>query len=238
MEAPNMLNLRELGGLPLQSGDTTRMRSLLRADTLDRLSEEGMLSLADYGLRTIIDLRWPEEVRTGEYGLLLAGLPVQRRHISLLKSSEAEWRQFRLTNEPKAQLNCVALAHTAPQMLQIMRAIAHAPEGVVLFHCHSGKDRTGLVSTLLLELAGVELDAMVHDYTVSEDLLRDGYLADRADLSQDEIQQRLHCPPQQVTNTLSYLTTHHAGVEGYLQFLGLTLQEIHLIRSRLVEDNP
>ena len=213
------------------------MRSVLRADSLDRLTEEGMHNLLDYGLRTIIDLRWPEEVRMGEYGLLLAGLPVQRRHISLMRSSEAEWRQLGLKPHPKDQLNCVALAHTAPQMLQIMRAVAHAPEGVVLFHCHSGKDRTGLVSTLLLALAGVEMDAMERDYTLSEELLRDDYLIDRADLSQDEIQRRLHCPPEQVTNTMSFLATHHAGVEGYLQFLGLTLQEINMIRNRLVVDN-
>jgi len=233
MEVPNLLNLRELGGLPLQSSGTTRLRSLLRADSLDRLTEEGMLSLVDYGLRTIIDLRWPEEVRTGEYGLLLAGLPVQRRHISLMKSNEAEWRQLRLKPRPKDQLNCVTLSHSASQMLQIMRAVAHAPEGVVLFHCHSGKDRTGLVSTLLLALAGVQLDAMVRDYTLSEERLREGYLADRTDLSHEEIQQRLHCPPTQVINTLKHLEMHYNGVMNYFTAIGLSLAEIQSLVCRL-----
>jgi protein-tyrosine phosphatase len=234
MRAPDLLNLRELGGMPLQKGGTTRMKSFLRADSLDRLTTEGMQFLVDYGLRTIIDLRWAEEMSSGIYDHLLSGQPVERKHISLLKPSEAEWRRLNPTPRRKDQLNCVALAHTAPQMRQVMRTIAHAPSGVILFHCHSGKDRTGLVSTLLLALAGVEVDAMVHDYTLSEERLRDEYLADRIDLSQEEIQRRLHCPPEQVTNTLEYLELHYNGVREYFRAIDLSNSEIQLIINRLI----
>src|SRR5205823_14017057 len=45
-------------------------------------------------------------------------------------------------------------------------AVADA-DGTVVVHCLGGKDRTGLVSALLLRLAGVGLETIGHDYAVS-----------------------------------------------------------------------
>lgn len=237
MHAPNLLNLRELGGMPRKSGGKTRMKTFLRADTLARLRPEGMQDLVDYGLRTIIDLRWPEEVRASSYDHLLDGYPVKRVHISLLDKNAAAWRAREIHPRPKDMLNCLALGYAQPQMRKVLRAIAQAPPGTLLFHCHSGKDRTGLISTLLLALADVDLEAMVRDYTLSENRLREGYLADRADLSPEEIQMRLHCPPKQVNNTLEHLHSNYRGVEGYFSSLGLSNGDVRSIKNRMVRDS-
>ena len=58
---PNLLNARDLGGYPTVDGAHTRWRSLVRADDLAQLSAEGVRALADYGIETVVDLRWPEE---------------------------------------------------------------------------------------------------------------------------------------------------------------------------------
>lgn len=233
MQFPDLLNLRELGGLPLQSGGTTRRKACLRSDTLYRLTPDGMQALVDYGLRTIIDLRWPEEVQAECYDHLLADYPIERIHISLLDESWSSWRSREIPLHPKEGLNCRILENTQPQIREVLRAIAQAHPGMLLFHCYSGKDRTGLVSTLLLALAEVTLEAMVEDYTLSEDRLRVCYLADRTDLSPEEIQKRLSCPPAQVVNTLSYLEQKYGGVVGYLKSIGLSQQEIQTLEHRL-----
>src|SRR3978361_1295949 len=54
-------NIRDLGGLPLQTGGYTRRGVLLRGDTLQELTEQDVKLLLDFGLRTIIDLRTPME---------------------------------------------------------------------------------------------------------------------------------------------------------------------------------
>jgi hypothetical protein len=46
----------------------------------------------------------------------------------------------------------------------VLTALAEAPEGGVLFHCMGGRDRTGLISMVLLTIAGVEPEAIVDDY--------------------------------------------------------------------------
>ena len=44
-----------------------------------------------------------------------------------------------------------------------MRAIAGA-DGAVLVHCAGGRDRTGMICAMLLDLAGATADAIVGDY--------------------------------------------------------------------------
>ena len=51
--------------------------------------------------------------------------------------------------------------------IQPLPWIARAPDGGVLFHCHAGKDRTGLVAALLLALAGTPDEIIAQDYHLS-----------------------------------------------------------------------
>src|SRR5436190_1302992 len=57
-------NIRDVGGYPTESGGQIRWRTLVRADNLNRLTDDGQAALLDYGLRTIIDLRLAEELET------------------------------------------------------------------------------------------------------------------------------------------------------------------------------
>src|SRR5262245_14015257 len=57
-------NTRDLGGLPTVDGSETRWQAIIRSDILNRLSSEGQQALLDYGIRTIVDLRGPQEVQT------------------------------------------------------------------------------------------------------------------------------------------------------------------------------
>ena len=55
-------NVRDLGGLPTIDGRRTRSHALIRSDILARLTSTGKQALLDYGISTVIDLRWPDEV--------------------------------------------------------------------------------------------------------------------------------------------------------------------------------
>ena len=89
---PDLLNARDLGGYPTTDGASTRWRSLLRADDLAQLTDAGLSALADYGVRTILDLRWADEAARHP-SPIPAGLPgVRFERISLLTHTEDEWR--------------------------------------------------------------------------------------------------------------------------------------------------
>jgi len=68
------------------------------------------------------------------------------------------------------------LDHYADLFAAVFRAMIAAKPGAVLFHCQAGKDRTGIVTALLLSLVGVPDSIIAADYAESQVCLRSVYL--------------------------------------------------------------
>jgi len=226
-----LLNARDLGGHPTVDGAHTRYRSLLRADDLAQLSAEGLEALRDYGLETILDLRWPEEAARYPSPVPAALGAVRYRRISLLSSTEDEWR-LRSREAAKEQWKCAVLEHVRLELRVVLGFIAAAGPGPLLFHCVAGKDRTGLIAALLLALAEVEPRAIAADYAASSENLRAGYLERYADADPERILEALRCPEEGAHNMLRFLE-RAGGVRAYLSGIGLTQLQIARLRSRL-----
>jgi protein-tyrosine phosphatase len=228
---PRLLNVRELGGQPTLDGATTRSHSLLRADDLVQLTAEGVQALADYGVRTVIDLRWPGEVAARPHPLARATQGVRYYQISLLASDEMQWAL--LSGEcTKEMWKCAVLEHTRPQLKEVLDIIAAAASEPLLFRCVAGKDRTGLIAALLLALADVKPEVIAADYAESSSRLADAYLARYPDLQRAEIFEALRCPEEGVHNMLAYLA-EYGGAAGYLRTIGLSDAKIARLRARL-----
>jgi protein-tyrosine phosphatase len=228
---PGLLNVRELGGHPTLDGATTRSRSLLRSDDLVQLTDAGVQALADYGVCTVVDLRWPAEVAARPHPMALGERQVRYHRISLLAGDEMEWAS--LSGEcTKEMWKCAVLEHTRPQLKAVLEIIAGAAAGPLLFHCVAGKDRTGLIAALLLALADVEPDAIAADYAASTAHLADAYMQRYANLDRAEILEALRCPEEGVHNMLAYLA-QYGGAAGYLRAIGLGDPTIARLRARL-----
>jgi len=231
LEFPDLLNARDLGGHPTTDGAQTRWRSLVRADDLSQLSEHGLQALADYGVRTILDLRWPEEAERHP-SPVPARLPQLRcARISLLTHTEDEWR-LRSRDAAKELWKCQVLDHVRAELRRVLAFIAAAPPAPLLFHCVAGKDRTGLIAALLLALADATPEAIARDYSVSGENLREGYLRRYANTERERILEALRCPEEGAYNMLAFLE-RAGGVRTYLAQIGLNSQEIAQLRARL-----
>ncbi|MCL4861183.1 MAG: tyrosine-protein phosphatase [Caldilineaceae bacterium] len=228
---PNLLNVRDLGSYANRAGRPLRQRSLLRADDLHRLTPGGAQALVDYGIRTVIDLRWPADTESHPNPFHERPGLVNHLHISLLGSSVEAWVATRPPG-PKETFNCRVLEYARSETCSVLRAIAAAPAGAVLFHCVSGKDRTGVVAALLLALADVDPQVIIDDYGLSTEKLREPYLAAFPD-EQEATLERIRCPPAQIENMLAHLDQHYGGVTGYLHEIGLTDQEVTQLTQRL-----
>jgi protein-tyrosine phosphatase len=230
---PRLLNARDLGGCPTLDGGRTRWRSLVRADDLAQLDAAGLRALADFGLETVIDLRWRAEAERHPSPIPAALPQVHYRQVSLLTPSEDEWHE-RSADATKELWNCVVLERVRLELREVLAAIAAAAPGPLLFHCIAGKDRTGLVAALLLALADVVPETIAHDYALSSANLRDGYLERYAHRDPGEIRAALHCPEEGAYNMLKFLA-HAGGVRAYLREIGLTGDEIAALHARLRE---
>lgn len=230
---PHLLNIRDLGGCRTRDGQETRWRSLLRADDLCRLTPGGEQYLFDYGVRTVIDLRWPVDAETHPNFLHEATGPIAHHAISLLGDSLDAWRA--VPDRRKEQFNCLVLEHFQSELRTVLQVIAAAPPGGVLFHCVSGKDRTGVVAALLQALVDVEVETIVEDYGLSTKNLREPYLA-AYPTQPDAVLERVRCPPEQIHNMLAYLTDRYGDTARYLQATGLSNHEIIRLKERLLSD--
>jgi protein-tyrosine phosphatase len=228
---PALLNVRDLGGHPTTDGGETRWRSLLRSDDLGQLTPAGVQALAEWGVKTVIDLRWAEEIALSPSPIAAQAPRIEYFHLSLLARTSTEWRRLS-QNCAKEVWKCVVLERVRAELREVLRMIAEAPPGVLLFHCVAGKDRTGLIAALLLTLAQVEPASIVADYVASTAMLRDSYLKKYRDMEREDILEYVRCPEAGVHNMLAYLEGR-GGVVAYLEEIGLTRDEIMRLKARL-----
>ncbi len=226
-----LLNVRDLGGYPTRDGALTRSLSLLRADDLSQLGRPGLLTLRRLGIRSVLDLRWPEEAARTPHPVPLHLPELHYRHRSLLGESEAHWQE-RAGEVPKGRWLRAVLEHMGAPLREALGEIAAAPEGPLLFHCVAGKDRTGLIAALLLTLAEVEPQAIAVDYALSTQQLRAGYRERYPEVDAADLEAALECPPQGVHDLLAFLD-ESGGIVRYLTGVGLGAGEIARLRARL-----
>ena len=235
-----LLNARDLGGHPTEDGDETRWGSIVRADSVRQLTEEGWRAVVDYGVRTVVDLRSDEELAADPP----ADLPVDAIHVSFFADrpdvfEEVEAASERATSHAEAtrEVYLIFLEHFRANVAAAIRAVGNAPEGGVVVHCHGGKDRTGLVTAFLLRIAGVPIAEIAADYALSEERLRTRHeqwftrAADEAELA------RLHriaaTPESSMVEVLEELERRYGSIEGYLRAGGATDEDLDRARARL-----
>lgn len=165
------INARDLGGLPTQlsSSGVTASGRIARGPRRERLTEAGWDDARNWGLASVVDLRCAHEVgaRDGDHvvsddvfsGITIVNAPTEDQDdpefmeicAPILDSPEYWAHNWRLQ----------------PQfVLGALEAIASSQPGT-LVHCSAGRDRTGMISALLLGNAGVTPAAVAADYAAS-----------------------------------------------------------------------
>ncbi len=228
---PALLNARDLGGYPTVDGGQTRWRSLLRSDDLAQLTSDGVRALSDFGVRTVIDLRWAEEIELNPSPIARYAPRIRYVHVSLLADTPARWRELSQACE-KEMWKCVVLEQARSELKDVLKVIAAAAAGPLLFHCVAGKDRTGIIAALVLTLADVKPEAIARDYAESTQRLGNAYLQRYKDADPQDVLENVRCPEEGVHNMLAHLKKR-GGIREYLKDIGLNEMEIARLRARL-----
>lgn len=106
-------------------------------------------------------------------------------------------------------------------------------EGGILINCSAGKDRTGVVSMLLLLLAQVYEDDIIVDYQISYTYIRADIIKmhkDNPDLPAFLGGSKL----EYMEETLKLFFTKYKSIENYFKYLGFNKKEIRKIKEKLV----
>lgn len=252
------VNVRDLGGLPTRDGATTYFGRVLRSDNLQGLSRADIARLTgDLTLRDVIDLRTHDEVVKEGPGPLTTRPDVAIHHLSLLPEvgeytdveadaaevdvdSALPWQDQEASAEiaDRAAGFYLNYLHDRPDsVIAALRVMARS-HGAALVHCAAGKDRTGVVTALALEVADVTREAIIADYTLTGERL-DRVLARlkasatyAADL--DGRPADSHLPrPEIMAGLLRHLDETYGGPLGWLTKHGWSAEDSETLRARL-----
>jgi len=158
-----MYNMRDLGGLPCRDGGSTRYGVFVRSDSPHALAGAQQQQVIARGIDTVIDLRSAHEcaVHPNPFAAYqgvnyvhvpLRGTGLQAYDVRQIVSIDRYYR---------------TLLQTAPQQFaHIFRMLTHA-SATTLFHCRIGKDRTGMLTALILDTVGVPHEVIVADYALT-----------------------------------------------------------------------
>ena len=211
-----------------------RRGALVRADALDRLSAAGWAALEAHGVRTVIDLRNDDELGT-DAAPRPAGLTTLHLPLDGVEDTEF-WQDWHDRPEFGTPLYYRPfLDHFPERTAAVFTAIARAEPGGIAVHCGIGRDRTGLITILLLALVGVDIDDITADYALSEPRVQ--VLLDRlAGGQSDYLDSAAAFYERAGTSAAEVIAALLAGldVEAYLRAAGVRDEDLTAIRARLL----
>lgn len=219
------LNTRDLGGYPAGDGRVTKYRRFIRSDLPTNLNQGDEQKLLDERITTVIDFRGDAEAEKSPCHFKgIEGFDyhhIKMHLVMQLPSSEQEVVELYM-----------GMANDHSSMQQIFKTLANAPGGA-LYHCSAGKDRTGVVSAILLSNAGVARPDILADYTISYaymlPLLRQ-LSANYTDYSAYILQSKV----EYMDEFLDSFFDRYASAENYLRTLGLDQGEIQNLKDKLL----
>jgi protein-tyrosine phosphatase len=156
------INVRDLAGL-----GGIRRGALVRADALQNLTADGWRALERHGIRTIVDLRNPDEIGD-DVAPRPRGLTTIRIPLDGLEHRDFWQHWYGRPEFGTPHYYGPWLERFPDRAGRVLGAIARAQPGGVAYHCGIGRDRTGLITMLILAALGVSAQEAVEDYALSE----------------------------------------------------------------------
>ncbi len=194
-----VVNARDLGGIPLAAEASSSCGELFRGPPLANLTAAGCQQVAELGVRTVIDLRVASERATKPTAACVAG------QATLLEAP------LPIPYNVSARDYIVDM-NTASSIASVFHALGDAASYPVYFHCTWGRDRTGVVASLILSALGASRADILRDYTLS--------------------QATVGAYPSSLEGMLDELE-RQGGIEVFLATLGISEAELGTLRAHL-----
>jgi protein-tyrosine phosphatase len=243
-----LLNFRDVGGIAASGNRRIKAGIVFRSANPDRLNKSDKEKLRSLNIRTIIDLRAPEEygknyVSFDHSEKLSLPLDFQKTTRERLKPVIFGKDSEKVIADISNDIYLEILDASAPVFRHVMEILASPGRTPVLIHCQAGKDRTGIIVALILLAMGVERELVLDDFLKSNEALLPyfkrhllirkivsfGYFPYRNILFAVQVRQR------NIESVLDRIEDHYGGIEGYLSSAGFDISRLADIRNTLLE---
>lgn len=158
-----MENFREIDYKSIKKG------SFYRGKALVNLSEEDIdLLVNKCHIRTVVDLRAPEEIEKAKDQKLKG---VKNISVPLFNSNKTEMKSVNVMGMDLPDMAAIyrelVYEDKKEAWSQIFDLLLENKGDGIMFHCTSGKDRTGVTTAIILSLLGIDKETIYEDYLLT-----------------------------------------------------------------------
>ena len=250
-------NFRDLGGYAARDGRRVRWGAVYRSGELSQLGEDDVHTLAGLGIKTVVDLRSPEEIAARGQGRLPPGAELRPTPIAssdMFAKIIPQLLQGDFSEVPPdllGQVNRALVRDYATEYRGLLQALLDATRRPLVFHCTQGKDRAGFGAAVVLSALGVPWETVTEDYLLSNHyrkaenekmlgMLRRFATAQPDVESEQSAFQRveglLYVKERSLGAAHDEILSRYGSVEGYLvEGLGCSRDELERLRDELLE---
>ena len=216
-----LFNFRDVGGLTTKGAQRVKSNVLFRSDAFnDASAADERLLLEELKINRVIDLRTNREISSEKPSVLLQeGISYRRREIDSGPGNAIE-------NAPPG--GRLALRYMQyfdygrESIVSAVRDLSEIGEWRTVIHCRAGKDRTGVVTAVVLDLLGVSNEDIAEDYSLTA-------------LAMPDIMNRLRQSPTYSENVKKLPDEMYSATkETMIKFLELAKQELGAFESWLL----
>jgi len=220
-----MSNTRDLGGYETRQGTYTKAHHYIRGASPANASDDDLKKLYDYGVRAVVDLRSDFE-KENQPNRLKGYKDIDYYEVNLFHGDNIRVVPEEVRNyKDLSGVYIYTLEAMKENIKEIFDIFMKYPYDAVLFHCSAGKDRTGVISGLLLELAGCHDYDIVKDY--SESYENNYEINEELKLMMDRgTEDYLRSSPRYMMVLLDYLREHYGSAKEYLLNIGMCIDDI------------
>ncbi len=243
----SLLNFRDIGGVPAIGNSMIKKGVVFRSANPDKLSKVDIERIRSLNIRTIIDLR-----ASGEASKKYVHLDYTERlslPLDFQKATTERLRPFIFRRDAKEIIADISneiyleiLDASCPVFGKVMQTLASPGLSPVLIHCQAGKDRTGIISALVLLAMGVDRKMIISDFMKSNEALFPyfkrhflfrtivslGYFPYKNMMFAVLVKQR------NIESVLDRVKDYYGGIEGYLSHSGFDMKLLPEVKNALL----
>ena len=220
-------NMRDIGGYSVDDNKIVKFGKIIRTNVITELDSEDIKKIKKMEFTTIIDLRSNEELER-KRGIFIDDSDFKFKHIPIKGYGRLPKSEGEIIDTYMEMLD-------GKQQIKEVFEILSEAKGGVIYYCNVGKDRTGVITALILKLLGVKDQDIVVDY-IASGIFLEKVLEDFAKKMNNKEILKIIIPKQKTMfDLLNNIQNQYDSVEQYLKSCGLTDEKLRIIKEKYIQ---
>lgn len=218
-------NMRDIGGYVV-GNKIVKYRKLIRSNLPITITKEDINFLKQMKFQTVIDLRSQKEIS---------------ERISVFENNEffnifhyEIYGGEKMPDSPEeVPISYMQMLEGKESIYQIFKKLAIEENGIIYF-CNAGKDRTGVITALILMTLGVKKEDIISDYVLSEKYLKNMLDTFAYTYHKEQIREIITPKEEYMSQFLYRFSEKYGDINHYLHEIGIMDNEINRIQEKYI----